>query len=101
MGIKIARGVKNINHAQFVDDTLLLGGDSTIISRKLKQQLDIYKEASGSQINHRRSQLFGWNCKPKEMVEISRTSEMEGETQWESFKYLGVPIFKYRPKYSH
>jgi len=36
MGIKIARGVKDINHAQFVDDTLLLGGDSTIIARKFK-----------------------------------------------------------------
>jgi hypothetical protein len=40
MGIKIARGVKDINHAQFVDDTLLLGGASTIIARKFKQQLD-------------------------------------------------------------
>jgi ribonuclease HI len=27
--------------------------------------------------------------------------EMEGETQWESFKYLGVPIFKSKPKPSH
>jgi hypothetical protein len=35
-GIKIARGVKDINHAQFVDDTLLLGGASTIIARKFK-----------------------------------------------------------------
>ena len=71
MGIKIARGVKDISHAQFVDDTLLLGGVSTIIARKFKQQLDLYKEASGSQINHMKSQIFGWNCKPREMVEIS------------------------------
>jgi hypothetical protein len=101
MGIKIARGVKDINHAQFADDTLLLGWASTIIARKFKQQLDLYKEASGSQINHRKSQIFGWNCKPREMVEISRILEMEGETQWESVKYLGVPIFKSKPKYSH
>jgi hypothetical protein len=83
MGIKIARGVKDINHAQFVDDTLLLGGASTIIARKFKQQLDLYKEASGSQINYRKSKIFGWNCKPRDMVEISRILEMEGETQWE------------------
>jgi len=25
-GLQIARGVKQINHSQFVDDTLLLGG---------------------------------------------------------------------------
>jgi hypothetical protein len=35
------------------------------------------------------------------MVEISRILEMEGESQWESFKYLGVPIFKCKPKSSH
>ena len=26
---------------------------------------------------------------------------MEGETQWDSFKYLEVPIFKSKPKSSH
>jgi hypothetical protein len=35
MGIKIERGVKDINHAQFFDDTLLLGGASTIIAKKI------------------------------------------------------------------
>jgi hypothetical protein len=54
MGIKIARGVKDINHAQFVNDRLLLGRASTIIDRKFKQQLDLYKEASGSQINYKK-----------------------------------------------
>ena len=92
MGKKITRGVKDVNHAQFFDDTLLLGGASTIIARKFKQQLDLYKEASMSQINYRKSQIFGWNCKPREMVEIDHIMEMEGETQWDSFKYLGVPI---------
>jgi hypothetical protein len=90
-----------INHAQFVDDTLLLGGASTIIARKFKQQLDLDKGASGSQINYKKSKIFGWNCKPREMVEISRILKMEGETQWESFKYLGIPIFKCKPNSSH
>ena len=31
-GIKIARGIKDINHAQFADDTILLGGASQIIT---------------------------------------------------------------------
>jgi hypothetical protein len=84
MGIKIVRGVKDINHAQFVNDTLLLGGASTIIACKFKQKLDLYKEDSGSQINNRKSKIYGLNCKPREMVEISRILEMEGETQWET-----------------
>jgi len=32
-GIKFGNGVKNINHSQFADDTLLLGGASMIIAR--------------------------------------------------------------------
>jgi hypothetical protein len=46
-GHRNCKRVKYINHAQFVDDTLLLGGASTIIARKFKQQLDLYKEALG------------------------------------------------------
>jgi hypothetical protein len=78
-----------------------LGGASTIIARKFKKQLDLYKEASGSQINYKKSKIFGWNCKPREMVEISIILEMEGETQSETLKYLGVPLFKGKYKSSH
>jgi hypothetical protein len=35
-GIKIVRGVSSFNHSQFVDDTLLLGGASTIITKRFK-----------------------------------------------------------------
>jgi hypothetical protein len=35
------------------------------------------------------------------MVEIARIMEMEGVTQWDSFKYLGVLIFKSKPNSSH
>jgi hypothetical protein len=31
-GLQMARGVKNLNQYQFVDDTLLLGGASQIIA---------------------------------------------------------------------
>jgi hypothetical protein len=36
IGLQIARGVKNINHSQFVDDALLLGGASSIIASYLR-----------------------------------------------------------------
>ena len=35
-GIRIARGIKDINHAQFVNDTILLGGASQIIAYRYK-----------------------------------------------------------------
>lgn len=43
--------VKDINHAQFVDDTLLLGGVGTSFARHFKQELETYKQVSGSKIN--------------------------------------------------
>ena len=47
----MAQNVKDINHAQFVDDTLLLGGASIILAGLFKRELAIYKEVSGSKIN--------------------------------------------------
>ena len=40
LGIKATRGVDNINHALFADDSLLLGGESLNIARAFNE---IYK----------------------------------------------------------
>jgi hypothetical protein len=40
-GLKIAQGVKRINHSQFVDDTILLSGASKVMERRIKQVMDI------------------------------------------------------------
>ena len=34
----MARGTKDINHAQFVDDIVLLGGASQLIARRFKTE---------------------------------------------------------------
>jgi hypothetical protein len=39
-GIKIAQGVKHINHSQFADDMILLSGASKIMARTINQVLD-------------------------------------------------------------
>jgi ribonuclease HI/exonuclease III len=101
MGLSITQGVKDINHAQFADDTLLLGGASPIIAKKFKEELDAYAEASGSEINLAKSNIYGWNITPNEMLRITRVLGMEGHTKWDSFQYLGVPIFKSAPRASH
>ena len=41
-GLRIASRVKDINHAQFADDTLLFGGASVQTSKKFKKELDSY-----------------------------------------------------------
>ena len=91
------RGTKDINHAQFMDDTILLGGASLIIAHRFKLELTRYCQASGSKINLRKSQIFGWNINPREMLDISWVLDMDGVVSWDSFNYLGVPIFKLKP----
>jgi len=100
-GLRIAPGVKNINHAQFVDDTLLMGGASLHTTRKFKIELAAYTEISRSVISPAKSKIFGWNITPNEMLEITRILGMEGCTNWDAFKYLGVPNFKSAPRASH
>jgi len=51
----MVQNVEDINHAQFVDHTLLLGGTTMNTARNFKRELDIYKEVSGSKINHRKA----------------------------------------------
>ena len=90
----MARGTKDINHALFADDTILLGGASRIIARRFKLEMNRYCIASRSKINLGKSQIFGWSLNPREMLDISRILDMDGAVTWDSFTYLGVPIFK-------
>ena len=50
-GIKIEQGTKNINHSQFADDTLLIGGASTTIARCFKKILDQFMDYLGGKVN--------------------------------------------------
>ena len=94
----MARGSKDINHSQYSDDTILLGGVSPNIAKRFKFELDSYCKALGSKRNLRTGQIYIWNVNPREMYDISRILGIEGVTNWDSLKYLGVPIFKASPK---
>ena len=48
-------GSHDINHAQFVDDTILLGGASSQSTKNFKHELDLYQDASGSKIDFAKS----------------------------------------------
>jgi hypothetical protein len=78
LGLRIDPGVKYINHAQFVDDTLLMGGASLSRVKKFKKELDAYTKIFGSVITLTKSKIFGWNITPREMLDISRIPGMEG-----------------------
>ena len=43
-GLRMVNNVRDINHAQFADDTLLLGGASIYSAEHFRQELELYKE---------------------------------------------------------
>jgi hypothetical protein len=100
-GQKITQGVKEINHAQFADNTLLLGGPSLLVAKIFKEELDAYAAVSGSEISQEKSKIYGWNITPNEMLGICRVLGMEGHIKWETFTYLGIPISNTNPRASH
>jgi hypothetical protein len=53
-GIQNVHGVKSLNHSQFIDDNLLLGGASRIIDLRFKQVLNTFLDALGGEVNHRK-----------------------------------------------
>ena len=77
-GLKIARGVKAINHAQFVDDTILLGGASITIARRFNSVLSTFLKAIDGKINLAKSKVYGWNCTLGMLAKIARTRVLTG-----------------------
>lgn len=91
-GIKFEDGIKNINHSQFADDTLLLGGATTIIARRFKSLLDKFMRYSGGKINYLKSYIYGWNVSPQMIHNIANTFGVPCKLDWDCFSYLGMPV---------
>ena len=76
--LKIARGVKNANHAQFVDETILLGGASVIIAEIFREVISTFLKASDGKVNAAKTKIYGWNCPVRRMARIGRMLGYEG-----------------------
>jgi hypothetical protein len=63
-GLQIACGVKNLNHSQFADDTLFMGGASMTIASKFIVVLDSFLDASRGVVNKRKCHIMDWNTPP-------------------------------------
>lgn len=73
MGIRYVRGVINIKCSQFVGDTLLLNGASTIISKRFKVVMDNFLLTLRRKMNSKDSQIDFWNTfsvKPRHICVI-------------------------------
>lgn len=93
-GLRIAKGIKTINHSLFVDDTLLLEGASTIIARRVKKFLDEFLQVSGELLNNTKCRIYGWNIPSRTMQRISQIMEIPAQENWNHFFYLELPISK-------
>jgi len=90
--IKFDNGVKNINHSQFADNTLLIGGASNIIARRFKTLLDNYMSYSRGLIYYLKSCIYGWNTSAHVLHRIARTLGVPCKLNWEQFTYLGMHV---------
>ena len=94
LGLNIARGVKNVNHALFADDSIFLGAAFVLIASRFKVVLEDFCEATGSILNKGKCHIFFWNTSVSILCTISRCMGFAASSSWTSFKYLGLPIFQ-------
>jgi hypothetical protein len=92
-GLLIARGVKEINHSQFADDTLLLGSTTIRTANRFQKILSSFLTASGGKLNISKCRIYGWHVPGHIKEQIARIFGFPIITTWNYFKYLGMPIF--------
>eukprot|EP00253_Pinus_taeda_P010548 PITA_10548 len=94
VGVSIERGLKEINHSLFANDTLLIGGASSLMARRFKKVLDAFLQASGGKLNNRKCKIYTWNVPLKIQQSISLIFDIPLQKNWNSFSYLGLPLAK-------
>jgi hypothetical protein len=92
-GLKIAQGVKRLNHSQFADDTIILSGASKILARRILRVLDTFLTVSGGSLNKEKSQIYTWNVSTGTKVGITQIMGFVITQDWKSFKYLGLHLY--------
>eukprot|EP00253_Pinus_taeda_P017298 PITA_17298 len=78
------------SHQQFVDDTMLYGYPSAQEDSYLKSLLNDFSEASGTQVNNSKSQIFFFHTPPSVKSAVSRI--LRFQTTSLTSTYLGAPL---------
>ncbi|KAL0413245.1 UNVERIFIED_CONTAM: putative mitochondrial protein [Sesamum radiatum] len=89
-GISICRGAPRISHLLFADDTLIFAQASLETVENIKQILQVYRLASGQEINfHKSSVAFSRNTNAEMQHWIAQELNIRVENKMEL--YLGLP----------
>ena len=91
-GIRSMKWIYPINHALFVDDSLLLGGVSLRIARAFHEILQSFCSISGALINKRKSVVYKWNTNEQTILRIARFLGFYGFATLDKINYLGLPL---------
>ncbi|KAL0331115.1 UNVERIFIED_CONTAM: putative mitochondrial protein [Sesamum angustifolium] len=96
-GISICRGAPCISHLLFADDTLIFSKASLSSVRAIKDLLEIYRRASGQEINfHKSSVAFSRNTPEALSIGLASVLNIRKENKMEL--YLGLPSRVVRSK---
>eukprot|EP00253_Pinus_taeda_P007045 PITA_07045 len=94
IGVEIVRGTKGINLSLFANDTLLIGGASSLMAKRFKNILDLFLQASGGKLNNKKCMVYTWNVPRYIAQRISMIMEIPAQSNWSHFMYLGLPLAK-------
>ncbi|KAK4381987.1 hypothetical protein Sango_2916000 [Sesamum angolense] len=96
-GVSICRNAPYISHLLFADDTLIFSQASSDSATHIKEILEIYRMASGQEINFQKSSVaFSKNC--CEEAKRAIVLELEIPTENKMELYLGLPSRAARSK---
>ena len=77
---------------QLVDNTLLLGGAPSIMTKRYNVVLDKYFNTFGGKVNKWKRNLYTWNVSTRLTQRITQVLGFFVVATWNFFTYLGIYI---------
>ncbi|XP_019414319.1 PREDICTED: uncharacterized protein LOC109326106 [Lupinus angustifolius] len=91
--------LQTLSHVLYDDDVLIFCKGVKRELRELKLLLSTYAQASSQNINASKSQFFTASSNPRKIINLSSFLGFNAGSL--PFTYLGVPVFKGKPKRAH
>ncbi|KAL0411507.1 UNVERIFIED_CONTAM: putative mitochondrial protein [Sesamum latifolium] len=96
-GVAVCRGAPSISHLLFADDTMVFCPASSATMKHVRRILDVYKLASGQEINlHKSSATFSHNTPVEVKKQLADTLGICLENRHEL--YFGLPALAFHSK---